>query len=74
MSAAILIPGTYLIPGVGEVLITATLTILLGKVVIDTGHEIYEKVKEGLNIHFAKEAEEASKNVPERWRWKCRFR
>ena len=66
MSAAILIPGRYLIPGVGEIVITATLTILLGKVLIDTGHEVYEKVKEGLNIHFAKEAEEASKNVPER--------
>ena len=64
--SAILIPGTYLIPGVGEVLITASLAILLGKAAVEIGTEIYNKVEEGLQVHFAKEAEEAKNNVPER--------
>ena len=63
---AILIPGTYTIPGVGQVVITATLAILVGKLVIDAGTEIYNKVKDGLEIHFSKEAEEAKKDIPER--------
>ena len=63
---ALLIPGTYFIPGLGEVAITATLAILLGKTVIETGTEVFNKVKEGLSIHFAKEAKEASDNVPDR--------
>ena len=64
--SAILIPGTYLIPGVGEVLITTSLAILLGKAAVEIGTEIYNKVEEGLQVHFAKEAEEAKNNVPER--------
>ena len=64
--AAILVPGTYLIPGVGEIVITASLAILLGKAAVDIGTEIYKKVEEGLSIHFAKEAEEANKDVPDR--------
>ena len=64
--AAILVPGTYLIPGVGEIVITASLAILLGKAAVDIGTEIYKKVEEGLSIHFAKEAEEAKKDVPDR--------
>ena len=63
---ALLIPGTYAIPGVGQVVITAALAILVGKAAIDAGTEIYKKVQEGLTIHFAKEAEEAKKNIPER--------
>ena len=51
---ALLIPGTYFIPGLGEVAITATLAILLGKTVIETGTEVFNKVKEGLSIHFAR--------------------
>ena len=64
--AAILVPGTYLIPGVGEIVITATLGILLGKAAIELGTEIYNKVEQGLTIHFAKEAEDAKKEIPER--------
>jgi hypothetical protein len=63
---ALLIPGTYLIPGLGQIAITTTLTILLGKTIIETGTEVFNKVKEGLAIHFAKEAKEAADNVPER--------
>ena len=63
---ALLIPGTYAIPGVGQVVITAALAILVGKAAIDAGTEIYKKIQEGLTIHFAKEAEEAKKNIPER--------
>ena len=61
--AAILVPGTYLIPGVGEIVITATLGILLGKAAIELGTEIYNKVEQGLTIHFAKEAEDAKKEI-----------
>ena len=64
--AAVLIPGTYLIPGLGEVVITAGLAILLGKAAVQIGTEIYNKVEEGLKIHFSKEAEEAKKDVPDR--------
>ena len=64
--AAILIPGTYLIPGVGEIVITAGLAILLGKAAVELGTEVYKKVEEGLTIHFAKEAEKAKKEVPDR--------
>ena len=64
--AAILIPGTYLIPGVGEIVITAGLAILLGKAAVELGTEVYKKVEEGLTIHFAKEAEEAKNQVPDR--------
>ena len=64
--AAVLIPGTYLIPGLGEVVITAGLAILLGKAAVQIGTEIYNKVEEGLKIHFSKEAEEAKNGVPER--------
>ena len=64
--AAILVPGTYLIPRVGEIVITATLGILLGKAAIELGTEIYNKVEQGLTIHFAKEAEDAKKEIPER--------
>ena len=63
---ALLVPGTYVIPGLGEIAITATLAILLGKTVIQAGTEAFNKVKEGLEIHFAKEAKEASSNVPNR--------
>ena len=63
---ALLIPGTYSIPGVGQVVITATLAILVGKLVIDAGTEIYNKDKDGLEIHFSKEAEQAKKDIPER--------
>ena len=63
---AVLIPGTYLIPGLGEIVITATLAVFLGKTAIDVGTEVFNKVKEGLQIHFAKEAKEAADNVPER--------
>ena len=63
---ALLIPGTYVIPGVGQIVITAALTIALGKTLIEAGTEIYNKVKEGLEIHFAKEAEEAKKEIPKR--------
>ena len=63
---ALLVPGTYLIPGVGEVVITAALALLLGKAAIEAGTEIYNKVQEGLQIHFAKEAEEAKKDIPSR--------
>ena len=63
---ALLVPGTYLIPGVGEVVITAALALLLGKAAIEAGTEIYNKVQEGLQIHFAKEAEEAQKDIPSR--------
>lgn len=63
---AVLIPGTYLIPGLGEVVITASLAILLGKAAVEVGTEIYNKVEEGLKIHFSKEAEKAKNDVPER--------
>ena len=63
---AILIPGTYLLPGIGEVLITTTLAVFLGKAAIQAGTEIFNKVEQGLAIHFSKEAEEAKKDVPER--------
>ena len=63
---AVLIPGTYLIPGLGEIVITATLAVFLGKTAIDVGTEVFNKVIEGLEIHFAKEAKEAEDNVPER--------
>ena len=46
--------------------ITAALAILVGKAAIDAGTEIYKKIQEWLTIHFAKEAEEAKKNIPER--------
>ena len=45
---ALLVPGTYVIPGLGEITITATLAILLGKTVIQAGTEAFNKVKEGL--------------------------
>ena len=63
---AILIPGTYLLPGIGEVLITTTLAVFFGKEAIQAGTEIFNKVEQGLAIHFSKEAEEAKKDVPER--------
>ena len=64
--ASILVHGTYLIPGVGEIVITAGLAIFLGKVAIEAGTEIYTKVEEGLQIYFSKKAEEAKKNIPPR--------
>ena len=64
--ASILVPGTYLIPGVGEIVITASLAILLGKTVIDAGTEIFTKVEEGLQVYFSKKAEEAKKKIPSR--------
>ena len=64
--ASILVPGTYLIPGVGEIVITASLAILLGKTIIDAGTEIYTKVESGLQIYFSKKAEEAKKKIPAR--------
>ncbi len=63
---AILIPGTYLLPGIGEVLITTILAVFLGKAAMQAGTEIFNKVEQGLAIHFCKEAEEAKKDVPER--------
>ena len=63
---SLLIPGTYLIPGIGEVVITAALAILVGKAAIEAGTEIYNSVQQGLQIHFSKEAEEAKKDIPER--------
>ena len=63
---AILIPGTYLLPGIGEVLISKTLAVFFGKEAIQAGTEIFNKVEQGLAIHFSKEAEEAKKDVPER--------
>ena len=47
--SAILIPGTYLTPGVGEVLITASLAILLGKAAVEIRTEIYSRF-DGLNV------------------------
>ena len=38
--ASILVPGTYMLPVIGEIVITASLTILVGKAVIDAGTEI----------------------------------
>ena len=61
--ASILVPGTYMLPVIGEIVITASLTILVGKAVIDTGTEIYKQVEEGLQIYFAKKAEEAKKHI-----------
>ena len=63
---ALLVPGTYLIPGVGQVVISAALLIFLGKQAVEAGTEIFNKVQEGLQVHFAKEAEEAKKDIPER--------
>ena len=51
---ALLIPGTYLIPGLGQIAITTTLTILLGKTIIETGTEVFNKVIEGLEIILQK--------------------
>ena len=61
---AILIPGTYLLPGIGEVLITTILAVFLGKAAMQAGTEIFNKVEQGLAIHFSKEAEEVKKDVP----------
>ena len=61
--ASILVPGTYMLPVIGEIVITASLTILVGKAVIDAGTEIYKQVEEGLQIYFAKKAEEAKKHI-----------
>ena len=63
---AILIPGTYLLPGIGQVIITTGLAIFLGKAAIQAGTEIFNKVEQGLQIHFSKEAEQAKNDVPER--------
>jgi len=60
------VPGTYLIPGVGQVVISVALLIVLGKQVIETRTEIFNKVQVGLQVHFAKEAEEVKKDIPER--------
>ena len=64
--ASILVPGTYLIPGVGEIVITAGLAILLGGAIIEAGTEIFKKVESGLKIFFSKKAEEAKKKIPSR--------
>ena len=63
---AILVPGTYLLPGIGQICITASLAVFLGGVAIEVGTEIFNKVEEGIKIYFSKEAEEAKKDVPER--------
>ena len=63
---ALLVPGTYAIPGVGQIVISAALVVLLGKTTLEVGTEIYNKVQDGLKIHFAKEADEAKKDIPER--------
>ena len=63
---AILVPGTYLLPGIGQICITANLAVFLGGVAIEVGTEIFNKVEEGIKIYFSKEAEEAKKDVPER--------
>jgi len=64
-AAAWLVPGSYAIPGIGEVLITATLVVYLGKKIIEAGTKEYKDVQKGVEIHFSKEAEEAKKDIPQ---------
>ena len=61
-----LVPGTYLIYGLGEVVITANLLILLGEVDVDIWTEIYNKVEKWLKIHFVEQVEEAQNDIPKK--------
>ena len=58
---AILIPGTYLLPGIGEVLITTILAVFLGKAAMQAGTEIFNKVEQRLAIHFSKKLKKSKK-------------
>ena len=60
------IPGMYALPGVGQVVIAVGVGIMVGTVVVKVGTEMHKKIEEGLRIHFAKQAEEAKKNIPDR--------
>jgi len=59
-----LVPGTYAIPGIGEVVITVSLLVYVGKKLIDSSQDDYKQVQKGIEIQFSKEAEEAKKEIP----------
>ncbi|WP_026505843.1 hypothetical protein [Butyrivibrio sp. NC3005] len=63
-SAAALVAGTWFVPGVGEVIITATGVILISGVAVEVGSWVYDAVTDW----FAKQAEikEAKANIPSR--------
>lgn len=67
-------PGTYLIPGVGQVVISVALLIVLGKQVIETRTEIFNKVQVGIASSFCKRSRRSKKRYSrkiEGWRWQC---
>lgn len=66
MAAAALVPGTFLIPGVGEVIITAALVVTVGPKIVEAGTEVFSAVSDGLKVLFSKQAKEAAKDIPSR--------